>query len=77
MERPYCGLLCRKTAVSEQPWRPLPPAPPPLLQGEGRVPPSLAGKGVRGLGFLNHIFKLDTALLTTKVLNTSQSNNRI
>ena len=41
---------------SEAPGRPLPPAPPPLLRGEGRdTPPSLAGKGVGGLGF----FKLD------------------
>ncbi len=46
---------------SEQQGKTSPPTP--LLQGEGSsFPPTLAGKGVRGLGFLTRIFKLDAPL---------------
>jgi len=42
----------------------LSPLPLPLsCEERGEIPPSLAGKGVRGLGFLTHIFKLDAPLL--------------
>jgi len=41
-----------------------PPSPSPARRGEF-FPPSLAGKGVRGLGLLTHNFSLDTPVVTS------------